>query len=97
MALNFDSIVIEEVANELVTISLTILACTTFLSFVDVSSDFVQGFLLYQDRDPELSLYGLITIAINWIPGVVASIHLVSHHRHKLGIFKTLLWCGKFS
>ena len=88
-----DSIVCEEAVNELVSISLTVLAFTTFLSFVDVSSDFVQGFFLYQD--PELSKYGLITIAINWIPGVVASIHLVSNHRHELGIVKTLSWCGK--
>ena len=92
--MTLDGVACEEAINELVTISLTILAYSTFLSFVDVSSDYVQGFILYQD--PELCLYGLITIAINWIPGIVASLHLVSYHRHELGTKKTLLWCGEF-
>ena len=85
---------IGQVEDELLAISLFVLALTSFLSSIDVISDFGQGYLLYQD--PELRAYGILTIAINWIPGVVASIHLLSYQRHQLGLKKTLLYCGEF-
>ena len=80
--------------NELESISTTALALTTFLSVVDVSSDFVQGIFLYLDEN--LAPYGLVTIFINWIPGLIASVHLITYQRHQLGIKRTLYWCGKF-
>ena len=38
---------------------------------------------------------GLMIIAMNWLPGVVASIHLLSMYRAKLPPQKTILYAGK--
>ena len=51
--------VLEHVQNELYnsllyTISLKVLTFTVFLSAIDVSSDYVQGYLLYQANKIEL-------------------------------------------
>ena len=51
--------VLEHVQNELLnsllnTISLKVLTFTVFLSAIDVSSDYVQGYLLYQANRIEL-------------------------------------------
>ena len=85
---------IEQIEDELYAISLKVLALTSILSSIDVISDFGQGYLLYQN--PKLRAYGLLTIAINWIPGIIASIHLISYQRHQLGLKKTLLYCREF-
>ena len=85
--------VLGHVQNELYTISLKVLTLTVFLSVIDVSSDYVQGYLLYQDS--ELWRYGILTFVINWFPGVVASVHLLSYQRLELGFVKTFLGCGK--
>ena len=79
--------------NELESIAMTALALTTFLSVVDVTSDFVQGILLYLDE--KLSPYGVVTLSINWIPGLIASVHLLTYQRHQFGTKRTLFWCGK--
>lgn len=81
----------DEFMDELQAISLTVLGLTSFVSSIDVISDFFQGYLLY--RDPELRQYGIVTIGINWIPGVIASIHLLSNQGRQLGLVKTLVWC----
>ena len=85
---------IDEFVDELQKLSLSNLALTSFLSSIDVTSDFGQGYLLYQD--PELSKYGILTFSINWIPGVIAAVHLVSNQRRNLGPYKTFLLAGKF-
>ena len=51
------------------------------------------GSFLY--KDPELWHYGILTFVINWFPGVVASVHLLSYQRHELGFVKTFFCCGK--
>ena len=84
---------VKQVEDELLSISMKLLAFTTVLSLVDVSSDFIQGFLLYQD--PKLWKFGILTFVINWLPGVIASIHLVTNHSRELGFTQTLKGCGK--
>ena len=83
------------VKNQLLAISLTLLALTTFFSVVDVTSDFAQGVLLYQV--PELRVYGIVTISLNWVPGIVASIELLSNHRNEIGLARTIIACGDIS
>ena len=56
----------------------------------------VNIYLHFLFTDPELWIYGVITILINWIPGVIASIHLISNQRHQVGPIKTLVYCSKF-
>ena len=48
-------------------------------------------------KDPELWHYGILTFVINWFPGVIASVHLLSYQRNELGFIKTFFWCGKWS
>ena len=86
---------VKQVEDELLSISMKLLAFTTVLSVVDVSSDFIQGYLLYQD--PGLRKYGILTFVLNWLPGVVASIHLVTNHSRELGFEQTIKGCGKTS
>ena len=47
----------------------------------DVGSDFAQGCTLL--FTPGKELYGIITLVINWIPGLVAAIHLLSMYRRE--------------
>ena len=35
--------------------------------------------------------YGLLTIAINWLPGMVAAMHIIAMHRHEYSTIK-ILW-----
>ena len=63
---------ITQYTNELLMISLKALALATLLSIIDVGSDFIQGINL--SMDPELVLYGIITIAINWLPGAIGKL-----------------------
>ena len=79
--------------NDLLLMSLKALALATFLSLIDVGSDFIQGINLCQD--PELRVFGVITIAINWLPGAIAAIHLVTYQRHELGPTKTIICSGE--
>ena len=79
--------------NDLLLMSLKALALATFLSLIDVGSDFIQGINLCQD--PELMVFGVITIAINWLPGAIAAIHLVTYQRYELGPTKTIICIGE--
>ena len=38
--------------------------------------------------------YGAITIAINWLPGVVAAIHIIAMYRHHFKASKTMQSAG---
>ena len=44
---------------------------------------------------PNNKIYGLVTIGINWLPGVVAAVHLISMYRTKQDCRKTVLWACK--
>ena len=88
------SISLKQASNELLSTSLKILILKTLLSVIDVGSDFLQGILLCQD--PNLKIYGIITILINWIPGIVAAVHLYTYQRYDLGPTKTLFGCCKY-
>ena len=37
-------------------------------------------------------IYGIITLSINWIPGIVAAIHLLSMYRNRLPWHRVLLF-----
>ena len=89
MWLNFN-----EFVDEFLLLSLPGIALSSLLSSIDVVSDYVTGLILY--ADPKLRIYGIITLGINWVPGVIASIHLISSRGKELGTRKTLLWCCKF-
>ncbi len=62
------------------------------ISFLDTVSDFAQGVVLYST--PEKRLYGVLTLAINWIPGIPAAIHLVSMYRTEFPWYCTLLYAA---
>ena len=44
---------------------------------------------------PDVWKYGIATIAINWLPGFAAAIHIVSMYRTQLPARKTLLYAGE--
>ena len=59
-------------------------------SLGDTVTDFLQGFNLIFDlmaeewwklRD-DTEVYGIIVLLINWVPGIVAIIHIISHYRY---------------
>ena len=61
---------------------LRILFVDLFVSIGDVGSDFTFGFQLLQEG--ATFIYGCISLAINWLPGIVASIYVVTMYRHML-------------
>ena len=55
---------------------------------------YIQGIeLLFREG---LHSYGWIIIAVNWVPGLVASMHIIHMYRTKLPAKKTLLYTGRF-
>ena len=57
-------------------------------SLGDTVTDFLQGiYLIYDWFRPgwvireDTQYYGIIVLLINWIPGIVAVIHIISHYR----------------
>ena len=61
----------------------------------------LQGYsLIISDIDDTKSSrstwqYGIVTIAINWLPGVVAAIHIMAMYRHHYSAKIILLAAGK--
>ena len=54
-----------------------------------------QGFSLIASDGPTCPnnrIYGLVTIGINWLPGVAAAVHFTSLYRTRQDCKKTLLW-----
>ena len=76
-------------------ITIKVILWDIFITLADITSDFIQGYTLF--RTPGKSTFGIISLAINWIPGVVASIHLLStlrtttHKWHKVVLYALLL------
>ena len=56
----------------------------------DLASGFLQGYALYSTEGKEK--YGLITFAINWIPGICAAIHVLSVYRREMAWYKAILF-----
>ena len=56
-----------------------------WVSLGDALTDFAQGIHLMTDntlsRRPDSFKYGLVVLAVIWIPGFVAIIHMLAHHR----------------
>ena len=57
-------------------------------SLGDTVTDFLQGIYLIYDWFAEgwvlredTQYYGIIVLLINWVPGIVAVIHIISHYR----------------
>ena len=73
--------------------TLRILFFDLLISVGDVATDFYQAWNLYTTSD--LQTYGIITFAINWLPGLVAAIHCISVKRDIFGAKKTIMWAGK--
>ena len=62
-------------------LTLKILFVDLFVSLGNVGSDFAFGFhLLHEDH----VLYGWISLAINWFPGIAASIYVLTMYRQLL-------------
>ena len=70
--------------------ALRILFVDLLIAWCDVASDFVQGYALM--ITPGKFYYGVITLSINWIPGIVAAIHLLSVYRRELAWYNAILY-----
>ena len=75
-------------------ITLKILFIDLPISIGDVGTDFAQSYELFKQE--ELRIYGFLTFAINFMPGLVAAMHVVSVKRDDYGVKKTLFWAGNF-
>ena len=75
--------------------TLKILFIDLVVAFGDTGADFAQAYHLCTHEDIEIRIYGYITMAIHWIPGIVAAIHCISTKRAEYGVSKTLIWAGK--
>ena len=63
-------------------LTLKILFVDLFVSLGDVISDFAFGFQLILQGE---WAYASICFAINWFPGITASIYVITMYRHELG------------
>ena len=70
--------------------ALRILLVDLFIACCDLASDFVQGYALL--LTPDKRVYGIVTLGINWIPGIVAAIHLLSVYRRELPWYRAILY-----
>ena len=70
-------------------VTLKILFVDLLVSVGDVGSDFGFSWQLYEksveDDDDVLFKYAAIVFSINWFPGIVAAIHVMSMYRNKKG------------
>ena len=62
-------------------LALRIIFVDLFVSVGDVESDFTFGFQLIHNGDVK---YGCISLAINWLPGIAASIYVVTMYKQRL-------------
>ena len=64
----------------------------------NLECEYFQGYsLCTSDAQPEMWQYGIATIAINWLPGLAAAVHIVSMYRTQLSAKTTLLCAGNCS
>ena len=47
-----------------------------------------------KDKVGDNFIYGMVTIGMNWLPGVVAAIHIISMYRTTLKAKNTLVYAG---
>ena len=70
-------------------VTLKILFVDLLVSVGDVGSDFGFSWQLYEksieEKDDLLFKYAAIVFSINWFPGIVAAIHVLSMYRKKEG------------
>ena len=59
-------------------------------SGADILSDFAQGLALF--KTPGSRAYGVASLAINWIPGLAATLQLISKYRNELPVQKVFLY-----
>ncbi len=57
----------------------------------DVVTDFAQGVALVTKDDADYRQFGMIILAVNWLPGVVAAAHLISMYRSTMSFRKVAL------
>ena len=69
--------------------ALRILFVDLLIACCDLISGFLQGYALISTEGNEL--YGLITIGINWVPGICAAIHVLSVYRREIAWYKAIL------
>ena len=59
------------------------------LNIGDVATDFTFGYELFEQRNEEgkesFQTYGIVVWFITWIPGIVATMFVLSTYRHDLG------------
>ena len=71
-------------------ITLKVFLWDIVISVADISSDFVQGYTLFVCE--ERRVYGIISLCINWVPGLAASIHVLSTYRTIWPWYKVVLY-----
>ena len=69
--------------------ALRILFVDLLIACCDLASGFLQGYALLSTEGKRV--FGFITFGINWIPGIVAAIHLLSVYRRELPWYKAIL------
>ena len=68
------------------------------ISLCFVFNHLIKGIELLFSEDSEGKstwIYGVLMITINWIPGVVAAIHIMSMYRHRCAKSKTIYSAGE--
>ena len=71
-------------------ITLKVILWDIVISVADISSDFTQGYTLY--NLPGKRQYGIASLAINWIPGLALFIHVISMYRNQIRSYKVILY-----
>ena len=73
-------------------LALKILLIDLPISLFDTGSDFYQAYNMWSAKGLENE--AIIMFFVNWLPGLVAAIHIISVKRQKYGPKKTLVWAG---
>jgi len=72
-------------------LTLKVLLWDITVTLGDTITDFCQGFALLMT--PGKRGYGIVTIALNWLPGIPAAIHLLSAYRERIPWHRALIYC----
>ena len=70
--------------------ALRILFIDLLIACCDLASGFIQGYALISTEGK--AVYGFITLGINWVPGIVAAIHVLSVYRRELAWYRAILF-----
>lgn len=80
--------------------TLKVLFFDVFITIGDVVSDFAQALALFNSKSEktltgETWIYGLVSMVVIWLPGVVCAIHIISMYRYKWSAKRTIAYARK--